>query len=185
MEEVFNNKGIAMEKEYYYADNGQQFGPFSFSELKNKNIKSNTLVWCAGMDNWQPAVSVVELSDLFKRTVPPPLNVPTEEHHIEKKSEIRPPVIPSVNESASEPKYHTLAKLTKIFALIGLISGGIMHIFSFPVMFGRDSYYNYYSGYYRHGMDSEWGIMFFFLSLFFIAFSLISMINASRYLKNK
>ena len=55
---------------YFYTDGTNNYGPFTFEELRLKNITRQTLVWFQGMSTWEPAGNVVELNDLFK-LVPP------------------------------------------------------------------------------------------------------------------
>lgn len=62
---------------FIYADNRQQ-GPFSVSELMERGLSSETLVWAEGMEQWTPAWQVRELKDAMEGkaqpgTVPPPL----------------------------------------------------------------------------------------------------------------
>ncbi|MDD2403855.1 MAG: SPFH domain-containing protein [Victivallaceae bacterium] len=63
-------------KNYFIVLNGQQSGPFDIETLKIKamsgEINSDTLVWCNGMSNWQPAGTVSEIAAIFAR-VPPPI----------------------------------------------------------------------------------------------------------------
>lgn len=59
-------------KQYYYADNDQQFGPFSIDELKTKRLKKTTLVWTEGMQDWAVADSINELKEILI-SKPPPL----------------------------------------------------------------------------------------------------------------
>lgn len=46
-------------------DEGTQLGPFSLSDLAERNITEDTKIWCAGMDKWAPAGTVEELRSLF------------------------------------------------------------------------------------------------------------------------
>ncbi len=50
---------------------GQQLGPFSLEELKQKGITRNTMVWFDGLSEWKEAKDVYELSDLFRNQPPP------------------------------------------------------------------------------------------------------------------
>jgi tetratricopeptide (TPR) repeat protein len=59
-------------KHYYFADNDQQFGPFTFDELKTKRLKKSTLVWTEGMQDWTIANDIDELKDILI-SEPPPL----------------------------------------------------------------------------------------------------------------
>jgi hypothetical protein len=54
----------AIEKQYYYEENGNTYGPFSLSILLSK-IKSNTLVYREGIE-WTEAKEIDELKHYFK-----------------------------------------------------------------------------------------------------------------------
>lgn len=58
---------------YYIHENGQQAGPFSIEELKNKAITSQTPIWTEGMDQWLEAGKIEELKSIIIKT-PPPFN---------------------------------------------------------------------------------------------------------------
>ncbi len=60
-------------KTYFIHSEGQQLGPFSVEELKQRKISRDTPVWCEGMDGWELAITVEELKTLFIST-PPPFN---------------------------------------------------------------------------------------------------------------
>ena len=61
--------------DYFILDeNNQQIGPFSIDQLKSKNIRRTTKVWCQGMQEWSDAETVQDLKDLF--IIPPPPNIP-------------------------------------------------------------------------------------------------------------
>jgi len=65
-------------KHYYFADNDQQFGPFTIEELKSKRLKKTTLVWTDGMEDWNTAESIAELKDIVISEPPPiPKSSPT------------------------------------------------------------------------------------------------------------
>ncbi|MFW5514805.1 MAG: DUF4339 domain-containing protein, partial [Prevotella sp.] len=62
---------------YFILDsNSQQQGPFTIYELKDRGINEQTLVWAEGMENWQPAWQVEEITRLLfdqpAGTPPPP-----------------------------------------------------------------------------------------------------------------
>ena len=59
-------------KHYYYADNDQQFGPFTIEELEIKRLKKSTLIWTEGMQSWATADSINELKEIVI-SEPPPL----------------------------------------------------------------------------------------------------------------
>src|SRR5277367_2120693 len=65
---------------WYYVDHTGQVGPFTLQELKFKlstiqNAKS-LYVWCDGMADWQPIVSIPELNRQVKPPPPPRINPP-------------------------------------------------------------------------------------------------------------
>lgn len=66
-------------KELYYAQDGQQHGPVSESELlnliKSGDVSRDDLVWKSGMENWQPIRSVRSLlpSETSNTPAPPDL----------------------------------------------------------------------------------------------------------------
>ncbi|MCK4345981.1 MAG: DUF4339 domain-containing protein [Bacteroidales bacterium] len=39
-------------KKYFYTDGTNKFGPFTFEELKEKNISRETKVWFQELDDW-------------------------------------------------------------------------------------------------------------------------------------
>lgn len=63
--------------QYMLAVNGQQSGPFTMEQLQilvgNGQLKQDTLVWKQGMNNWEAAGNVTELSRLFNAMTPPPI----------------------------------------------------------------------------------------------------------------
>lgn len=61
---------IMEEKKYFYSDGTNRFGPFTFDELKAKNIKRDTYVWYSGLTQWEQASNLAELDELF-HLVPP------------------------------------------------------------------------------------------------------------------
>ena len=64
---------------YYVARNGEADGPFDVKTLKEMASKGElmktSLVWKQGMDNWEEAQSIGDLSEIFKPMIPdmPPI----------------------------------------------------------------------------------------------------------------
>lgn len=54
-------------KEFYVIINDQQQGPFSLEQLAELAITPQTDVWAEGMDDWQPAGDVPELTTLLQQ----------------------------------------------------------------------------------------------------------------------
>ena len=75
-----------MEQLFYIAIDGKQYGPYTFEELKLKDIRPNTLVWTERLDNWTKAEHIPLLKDIIK-VGPPPL----------------PPIVPPINASTPPP----------------------------------------------------------------------------------
>jgi TM2 domain-containing membrane protein YozV len=57
---------------YFFAENNQQRGPVTSSELLAKNLPPDTLVWREGMPQWQRLDSLPELIGLTNASRPPP-----------------------------------------------------------------------------------------------------------------
>lgn len=57
---------------YYIVEEGKQSEPYTFEQLKGKQIKETDLVWRKGMENWLPAKDISELESIIFY-LPPPL----------------------------------------------------------------------------------------------------------------
>lgn len=62
-------------KKYFLLENGQNIGPFTLEELKEKNLPKTELVWAEGMADWQQGGTIDELKSIFAVTPPPPPKV--------------------------------------------------------------------------------------------------------------
>lgn len=62
--------------QYYYTQNGQQYGPFTLEELQQKSINKDTLIWRPGMEKWVGAGELSELAAIFPPIVPGPPPLP-------------------------------------------------------------------------------------------------------------
>ncbi|HLO85049.1 MAG TPA: SPFH domain-containing protein [Nostocaceae cyanobacterium] len=58
--------------QWYISQNGQQVGPFAPQQLLQQGLNAQSLVWRAGMQSWQQASTVPELSALLPAVPPPP-----------------------------------------------------------------------------------------------------------------
>jgi uncharacterized membrane protein YhaH (DUF805 family) len=63
-------------KKYFYSNDNQKNGPYSFEELKNENIKKETLIWFEGLDDWTKAEYVLEIKEILELS--PPLIITSE-----------------------------------------------------------------------------------------------------------
>jgi hypothetical protein len=48
--------------EYYFADGGEQRGPFALEQMTTVGLKAETLVWHEGLTEWMPASTFPELA---------------------------------------------------------------------------------------------------------------------------
>lgn len=63
-------------RNYYFAENGQQRGPFPPDQLAAQGLRPDTLVWAEGMAEWLRADEVTELGWVLMPKVPPPPAAP-------------------------------------------------------------------------------------------------------------
>ncbi|HPE61825.1 MAG TPA: SPFH domain-containing protein [Thiolinea sp.] len=68
---------LQQQSQWYVAENNQSTGPHSMEQVRalilGGQLNGQTLVWKSGMENWQPAADVTELSGLLRPRTPPPL----------------------------------------------------------------------------------------------------------------
>lgn len=50
---------------YYIQNTDQLEGPYSLANLKQKQIKKDTMIWTEGQGDWRPAGKIKELNTLF------------------------------------------------------------------------------------------------------------------------
>ena len=90
-------------KNYFYSNNNQQNGPYSFEELKNENIKQETLIWYEGMNDWTKASDLNEMIPILE-LIPPSFSELIEERSdLIEKTEIN-------NEEEEKKKYLKMMK---------------------------------------------------------------------------
>jgi len=94
-----------MEEFFYVDSNNERQGPVAISELVSKGVTRHTLVWKNGMESWQPAGRISELSHLFNHeddaVPPPPPTSPVEEP----KPAVQQPVQPRVTVTTGQPQF--------------------------------------------------------------------------------
>lgn len=57
-------------KKYFYSNGQDKEGPVSIEELKEKNIKSDTMIWFEGMEDWTPAIEIEEVKFILELNPP-------------------------------------------------------------------------------------------------------------------
>ena len=50
---------------YYYIKDGQELGPFTIDELKEKRLRKTTLFWTEGLEDWTTGESIQELDGVL------------------------------------------------------------------------------------------------------------------------
>ena len=98
-------------KEFYVIDNEQQRGPYTILQLADLKITPETEVWCEGMEQWQQAGDVSELTSLLQRLEFERHVQPTETPS----SPLPPPIPPTVppawqasgGPTTGQPRRHT------------------------------------------------------------------------------
>lgn len=58
-------------KKYFYSQGNENHGPFSLDEMKNKNIKKETLIWYEGLTDWTPAGDLHGFVEILEKCPPP------------------------------------------------------------------------------------------------------------------
>lgn len=67
---------------YFYIDaTGKQRGTFTPQELREENVRRDTLVWTQGMEQWKRADEVEELNIVFETPYTPPKQFYSEAKH--------------------------------------------------------------------------------------------------------
>lgn len=125
-------------KHYYYADNGQQLGPFTFDELKAKRLKKSTLIWTEGMQDWTIANEIEELKSILI-SEPPPLPKKTSESSKTEIIQIKKKPVPNTN-SKYDLTYEKETDATLVGIVI-IITSILLMIFK-PFQFDNIGDYN-------------------------------------------
>ncbi|MGF1460285.1 MAG: SPFH domain-containing protein [Leptolyngbyaceae cyanobacterium] len=63
---------LPTQSQWYITRDGQNFGPFTASQLIPNGLTPQSNVWRSGLSGWQPAANVPELASLFAPPAPPP-----------------------------------------------------------------------------------------------------------------
>jgi uncharacterized membrane protein YhaH (DUF805 family) len=58
-------------KKYFFSIGQDKEGPVSLVELKQKDLKPNTLIWHEGLEDWAEAKNIEELKEIFELSPPP------------------------------------------------------------------------------------------------------------------
>ena len=75
-------------KKYFYSNENQKNGPYSFEELKDENIKNETLIWYEGLEDWTKASNLNEMTPILE-LIPPSFSEIKQDSKIIEKTEMR------------------------------------------------------------------------------------------------
>lgn len=192
---------------YYYSDGISQFGPFSKEEMKSMTIKPDTLVWFPGMPEWKRASEVPEMREFIVILPPPlpkvapqpapaqpvvqiaePVAEPVPQPTVAPMVQVAQQPVTNINDVAFEsqqpPRRKKYTLLLLIFSCVGIFLSLMMMGFSITITSSgyEYSYYDYYLGGWngRPVVDSTWGILFLFISIYLLVFSIISAVKMSK-----
>lgn len=125
---------------YYMVVDGRRQGPFAETELAARGLERDTLVWCVGQSDWEPADQVPGLRDVLA-TIPPPVPL---EARLE-----RPGYHPEAHRytPASFQSLHRGWLITFAAFLVMPLLGGLCFLLAqtqyVPYNTGRYTYYRY------------------------------------------
>lgn len=111
------NKSENDMKKYFYAEGEQKHGPFSFDELKEKDINKETMIWFEGLNDWTPAKEIKEVKSILELNPPP---IPSDE--IDQNVEVQGIKTDTINFSESTSKSKSKQSMfSKSFSFEGRI----------------------------------------------------------------
>lgn len=102
---------------FYLQEGDKHIGPFTLTDLKDKKISQDTLIWYEGLTDWTTANSIDELKPLFVITPPPIKKQDTPKEEV-----TPPPIITSI------PIENTTNKKTNKNKIIYGIVGAVIAI---------------------------------------------------------
>ncbi|MDR1706736.1 MAG: DUF4339 domain-containing protein [Prevotella sp.] len=136
-----------MEKQYYIASGKDHLGPFTLSQMKDKKLLSETLIWYEGLEQWTKAGDLEELKEGIPVIVSPPLT-PTQVETVGKR----------VKELVLRKQLGKSARYAGIVFLIVFVLYGIVQYIALDKQEITESSYNMYSGrtqYQTYRMSTE------------------------------
>ena len=124
-------------KKYFYSNDNQKNGPYTFEELKNENIKKETLIWYEGLDDWTKASNLNEMLPILELN-PPSFSEIKQDSNLIEKSEIR---FEEKNQTTKKVETPGLKKASQGWIIAGFIFsflGGFLGIaIGFNYAFGN------------------------------------------------
>ena len=136
-----------MERQYYIASGKDHIGPFTLSQMEDKKLTPETLIWYEGLPQWTKAKDLEELKAEIPTIVIPPLT-PTQVGTVESK----------VKKLIQIKLLGKSAKKAAIIFLVVFVLYGIVQYIALDKQEFTESSYNMYSGrtqYQTYKMSTE------------------------------
>lgn len=137
-----------MEKQYYIASGKDHLGPFTLSQMKDKKLNPETLIWYEGLAQWAKAEDLEELKEAIPVIVSPPLT-PIQVETVEKK--VKKLILMKL--LGRSVKYAGI-----VFLIVFVLHGIVQYIAldkqaSMSSEYSYNNYNSYYSNYNRMSSD--------------------------------
>lgn len=125
-----------MKQHFYIAINGNQEGPFTIEELKEKKIHSDTLVWAKELSGWTIAKDLAVLKDcIVENETPPPIPNTSKNKEVNTEKTTPPPIPLKQHQNNTDYFGYTLASKKDRFIAMLIET----FIFTVPFLFVNDT----------------------------------------------
>ncbi len=109
---------------YYYLDGLDKKGPYTSEELKNRNLKPETLVFSDGMDSWKPIKEIETLNSiLFEKLKDTEANTEETNNTVELTPEITTSEVTKELDVKKEPSKIKIPSILFLFVFYGISIG--------------------------------------------------------------
>jgi len=110
-----------MEKKYFIASGKAHLGPFSLSELREKKLNPDTLIWREDLKQWTKVTEIAELK-IYVIPVPPPTPEQIEVQIKKENKEIKQNI---TNRIVKKATIYTIVTYIVFFIVIFIVIGGL------------------------------------------------------------
>lgn len=109
---------------YYFLDGLDKKGPYTSEELKNRNLKPETLVFSEGMDSWKPIKEIEALNTiLFEKPIDTEHKTDETNDTIETTPEVSTPEVTKELDVKKEPSKIKIPSILFLFLFYGISIG--------------------------------------------------------------
>jgi uncharacterized membrane protein YhaH (DUF805 family) len=122
-------------RNYFFYNGTDREGPVSLEELKNKEIKLDTLIWYEGLSDWKSASEIDELAGIFV-AIPPPINKQPNRSYVSDTNDVNKATSVQINEPQNINITDTTSSMTNESSQQAMFS----NIFSFEGRIRRSEY---------------------------------------------